>query len=216
MNFEAARTQMILQQVRAWEVLNDRVLDVFARVPRELFVPDAYRELAFADVEIPLGHGQAMMTPKVEGRLLQALDLNSLSSVLEIGTGSGFLTACLAALAERVVSLEIFEDLATRARERLASRRIGNVEVKTQDAFTLAAPEQFDAIAVTGSVPRWNEQFVEMLRPGGRLFIVVGRPPVMEARVITRHARGEWTQEDLFETLLSPLLNAEQVEPFSL
>jgi protein-L-isoaspartate(D-aspartate) O-methyltransferase len=216
MNFEAARTQMIRQQVRAWEVLNDRVLDVLADVPRELFVPEPYHDLAFADTEIPLGHGQAMMAPKVEGRLLQALDLAPVDAVLEIGTGSGFLTACLAQLANTVVSVEIFEDLARHARERLATRRVENIEIRVEDAFTLSYTEQFDAIAVTGSVPRVREQFIDMLRPGGRLFIVVGRAPVMEARVITRHMRGEWTEEGLFETLLSPLVNAEEFEPFSL
>lgn len=216
MNFEAARTQMILQQVRAWEVLDDRVLDVLARVPRELYVPEAYRELAFADTEIPLGHGQTMMTPKVEGRVLQALDLGPVDSVLEIGTGSGFLTACLAELAGRVLSLEIFDDLAARAREELAARRVTNVEVLTQDAFAFSTSEQFDAIVVTGSLPQWHQEFFELLRPGGRLAIVIGRPPVMESQVITRRGRSDWAREELFETVLGPLINAQQVEPFSL
>jgi protein-L-isoaspartate(D-aspartate) O-methyltransferase len=216
MNFESARSQMIRQQVRTWEVLNGRVLDVLANVPREFFVPKQYRDLAFADIEIPLGHGQVMMTPKVEGRLLQALDIAPIDSVLEVGSGSGFLTACLAALADTVVSVEILPDLADTARQKISERRIENVELNAQDAMSLSYSEAFDAIAVTGSVPQLTEHFINMLKPEGKLFIVVGRAPVMEARLVTRRAAGEWTEESLFETVLTPLVNAGQPEPFSL
>lgn len=216
MNLEAARAQMLGQQIRAWEVLDDRVLGALGRIPRESFVPDAYRELAFADLEIPLAHDQQMMMPKVEGRLLQALRLEPSDDVLEIGTGSGFLTACLADLANSVVSVDIYADFTRSANARIEQLNAGNVEFRTEDALKLGQQEQFDAIAVTGSVPELDEHFIRMLRPGGRLFIVVGRAPVMEARVVTMHERGEYAQESLFEFVITPLVNIEQPEPFVL
>jgi protein-L-isoaspartate(D-aspartate) O-methyltransferase len=216
MNVETARAQMLKQQIRAWEVLDGRVLAVLSETPREHFVPEDYRELAFADTEIPLAHQQKMMAPKVEGRLLQALAIDSTDEVLEIGTGSGYLTACLARLGGHVMSVDIFSDLTAGAGERLAAHGVGNVNLDTADALTLEYENRFDAIAVTGSVPQLTEHFVHMLRPQGRLFIVVGRAPIMEARLIRMHSDGGWTQESLFETLLDPLINAEQPEPFVL
>lgn len=207
---------MLGQQIRAWEVLDDRVLGALGRIPRESFVPDAYRELAFADLEIPLAHDQQMMMPKLEGRLLQALRLEPSDDVLEIGTGSGFLTACLADLANSVVSVDIYADFTRSASARIEQLNVGNVEFRTEDALNLGQQEQFDAIAVTGSVPELDEHFIHMLRPGGRLFIVVGRAPVMEARVVTMHERGEYAQESLFEFVITPLVNMEQPEPFVL
>ena len=214
MNVERARIQMLGQQVRAWEVLDDRVLDVLGRVPREYFVPAAYREVAFADTAIPLGHGYAMMPPKMEGRLLQALQLGPLDRVLEIGTGSGFLTACLAELAGTVVSVEINPDFSHQAGERLAQQAIDNVELITGDALILELSGSFDAIALTGSVPDLDDRWTAMLNPGGRLFAAVGRAPLMEALLITRHASGATAREVLFETELAPLENAEQTAPF--
>jgi protein-L-isoaspartate(D-aspartate) O-methyltransferase len=216
MNLEEARAQMLGQQIRAWEVLDDRVLGALGQIRRESFVPDGYRELAFADLDIPLAHGQQMMTPKVEGRLLQALRLEPSDDVLEIGTGTGFLTACLARLANSVVSVDIYEDFSREAKAKLGQLDAGNVELRTQDALTMGHQEQFDAIAVTGSVPELDDHFIRMLRPGGRLFIVVGREPVMEARVVTMHERGEFAQESLFESVITPLVNAERPEPFVL
>ena len=216
MNLEEARAQMLGQQIRAWEVLDDRVLGALGQIPRESFVPDAYRELAFADLEIPLAHGQQMMTPKVEGRLLQALCLEPSDAVLEIGTGSGFLTACLARLANSVVSVDIYEDFSRDARAKVGQLEARNVEFRTGDALTMGHQEQFDAIAVTGSVPEPDDHFIRMLRPGGRLFIIVGREPVMEARVVTMHQRSEFAQESLFESVITPLVNAERPEPFVL
>lgn len=207
---------MLKQQVRAWEVLDDRVLVTLRDTPREQFVPERYRELAFADTEIPLAHKQKMMSPKIEGRLLQTLQLEPSDEVLEVGTGSGYMTACLARLAGRVTSVDIFPDFVTAAGERLAADNIGNVELRTADALALQLDRQFDAIAVTGSVPQLNEHFVRMLRPQGRLFIVVGRAPIMEARLIQMQAGGQWTERSLFETLLDPLINSEQPEPFVL
>ncbi len=214
MKVEQARTQMLGQQIRAWEVLDDRVLDLLARMRREHFVAEAYRDLAFADIAIPLGHGQAMMPPMLEGRLLQALQLSPLDRVLEIGTGSGFLTACLAELAVSVVSVEIHPELSNQAAERLAEQGIKNVELITGDALSLELSGSFDAIAFTGSVPRLDDRWVAMLNPGGRLFAIVGRAPVMEALLITRQAAGSASREVLFETVLAPLQHAEQPAPF--
>jgi len=215
MDIETARQQMLGQQLRAWDVLDERVLATLRETPREHFVPAAFRDLAFADMEIPLGHGQVMMAPKIEGRLLQALDLEPTDRVLEVGTGSGYLTACLARLADRVQSVDYYSDFVEAARPKLAQLSI-DADVQTADAMTLTYSGEFDAIAVTGSVPELDEHFIRMLRPGGRLFIVVGRLPVMEARLIRMHANQRWSEESLFETVLTPLINAERPEPFVL
>jgi protein-L-isoaspartate(D-aspartate) O-methyltransferase len=216
MNFEVARTQMLGQQLRAWDVLNDRVLRAFAETPRENFVPREYRDLAFADAEIPLSHGQSMLAPKVEGRILQALEVEPIDDVLVVGTGSGYLTACLARLAKHVTSVDIFPDLIAAAQPRIAACGIRNVELETADALTLSYRARFDAIAVTASVPKLDRHFIEMLRPQGRLFIVVGREPVMEAELVALQPDGKTAAESLFETVLTPLINAERPEPFVL
>ena len=216
MNFEVARTQMLSQQLRAWEVLDERVLRAFAETPREDFVPRDYRDLAFADIEVPLGHGQTMLAPKVEGRILQALQVEPIDDVLVVGTGSGYLAACLARLSKRVTSVDIFPDFGTIAAPKLAACGVHNVELKTADASTLSYHAQFDAIAVTASVSTLDDRLVAMLRPQGRLFIVVGREPAMEAQLITLQPNGTTTINGLFETVLSPLINAERPEPFVL
>lgn len=216
MNLEYARKQMLRQQIRAWEVLDDRVLQVMGAVPREQFVPATYHDVAFADFEIPIGHEQAMMAPKVEGRLLQSLQIERADRVLEIGTGSGFLTACLAQLADAVLSVDIYPDFVDSAKQKLERHGIGNVELRAADGLALEAESEFDAIAVTGSVPELNEHFIQMLRPGGRLFIVTGRRPVMEAQLISLHAVNDWSRQSLFETVLTPLVNAESPGPFVL
>ena len=207
---------MLGQQLRAWDVHDQRVLDVVRNVGRERFVPPAYRDLAFADTEIPLAHGQRMMTPSVEGRLLQSLQLDASDSVLEVGTGSGFVTACIAGLAARVVSVDIFPDFTAEAERKLQRAKIGNVELRTADAVALDWEEKFDAIAVTGSVPDLDERFTRLLRPGGRLFVVAGRSPVMAALRVTAGRDGATTEESLFETVVTPLINAESPEPFVL
>ena len=216
MNLEAARAQMLGQQIRAWEVLDDRVLHALEQTPREHFVPEDYRGLAFADTEIPLAHGQAMLAPKIEGRLLQALQIEPIDEVLEVGTGTGFLTACLGRLARQVQSVDIFPDFVDSARAKLAAVGCGNVELSTADALQLELPVRFDAIAVTASVPVLDDTFVRMLKPRGRLFVVVGREPIMEARLITLQPSGDTTSQSLFETVLTPLINAERPEPFVL
>jgi protein-L-isoaspartate(D-aspartate) O-methyltransferase len=216
MNFELARAQMLGQQIRAWDVLDDRVLQALGELPREAFVPEPLRELAFADIEIPLEHGQCMMAPKVEGRLLQALDLAPIDEVLEVGTGSGFLTACLARLGGRVTSIDLFEEFTTKAAAILQHHGIENIALETADAWSLTGSERFDAIAITGSMPLLPEQFIRLLRPEGRLFAIVGRAPAMEARLVTVNARGDWTEQSLFETVITPLIGGPATEPFIL
>jgi protein-L-isoaspartate(D-aspartate) O-methyltransferase len=214
MNVEIARRQMIEQQVRAWAVLDQRVLGVLAQVRRELFVPEPFRELAFADTQIPIGHGQLMLAPKVEGRFLQALELDPADDVLEIGTGSGFFAACLARLGSTVRSVEIFADLCEFARENLRASGVSGVQIEMQDAMTLGDSRRYDAIAVTGSLPIYDRRFERALEIGGRLAVVVGESPVMEARLIRRASETQWVQESLFETVIEPLLNAPQPPRF--
>jgi protein-L-isoaspartate(D-aspartate) O-methyltransferase len=211
---DAARRQMIDQQVRAWEVLDDRVLAALAGVRREDFVPEGYREVAFADTAIPLAHGQHMLPPKVEGRILQALALQPDDEVLEIGTGSGFFAACLARLVRRVRSIEIYPDLAQGAVRALAAATVTNVTVETGDALQIGDSDRYDAIAVTGSLPVYDDRFERALKIGGRLFVVVGQAPVMEARLITRTGQDDWAADTLFETVIDPLINATQPPGF--
>ncbi len=214
MNFDSARVQMVEQQVRAWDVLDEKVLDTLTQVPREHFVPEAYRELAFADTAIDLGHGENMMTPQQEGRLLQALELRNSDNVLEIGTGSGFLTACLARLGGRVRSMEIHEDFCIRAREKLTALGVDNVNVDCADAMNLAQRNRYDAVALTGSIPNLDPRFQDALKIGGRLFAVVGEAPVMEALLITRVTEDEWLRQALFETVVPPLKNVPEITHF--
>jgi protein-L-isoaspartate(D-aspartate) O-methyltransferase len=214
-DFETARFNMVAQQIRPWEVIDDRVLGVFETVPRERFVDPEYLGLAFADVAVPIGEGQTMMKPVQEGRMLQALNVQPGESVLEIGTGSGFGTACLAKLGGTVTSYEIHEALSGKARERLDAVKAKNVELVVGDALQASlAPETFDVIAVTGSLPVYPQDLEPLLKPGGRLFVVVGEAPAMEAMLVTRNAEGDIWKELLFETVLPPLENAPQADHF--
>jgi protein-L-isoaspartate(D-aspartate) O-methyltransferase len=208
---------MIHQQVRAWDVLDERVLEVLGRVPRERFVPEAYHELAFADTAIPLSHGEKMLAPKIAGRILQALQVGRDESALEIGTGSGFLTACLAMQAGAIRSVEIHPDLAQAARSRIASLGLGQAEIASGDAFVPAVvgSGSYDVIVLTGSLPCYDPRFERRLAIGGRLFVVVGELPVMEARLVRRTGESEWTAESLFETVLPALHGAPRHEPFT-
>jgi protein-L-isoaspartate(D-aspartate) O-methyltransferase len=210
-----AREQMVAQQIRAWDVLDERILNLFRELTREQFVPAAYRDLAYADTDIPLGHGQHMLAPKVVGRILQALKVQPHEQVMEVGTGSGFLSACLALQGAAVHSVEIFADLAEQARRNLAAAGIAKVQVVTGDALgMLAGPARFDAIVVTASLPVYDSRFEAQLKPGGRLFVVVGEGAAMDARLITIEASGQRRQESLFETVLDPLVNALRIEHF--
>lgn len=214
MNIEFARQQMIEQQVNTWDVFDERVLSVMREVKRERFTPSAWEGLAFADAAIPLGHDQSMLPPKLHGRILQALQIGTEDVALEIGTGSGYLTACLGRLAARVRSMEIFADLAERARAQLLTSVANNVAVETADGMQLDEQSGYDVIAVTGSLPVYDERFQRALRPGGRLFVVVGQAPVMEAWKITRVGEREWQRESLFETVIEPLINAPRPPAF--
>jgi protein-L-isoaspartate(D-aspartate) O-methyltransferase len=214
MNIETARTQMIEQQVRAGDVLDPDVLRVLAGMRRELFVPAAYRALAFADTAIPIGHGQYMMTPQVEGQALQALAIGPADRILEIGTGSGFLTGCLAALGGVVTSLEIFADLADAARRALHAAGVKDSQLLTSDAFDWHPNEKFSRILLTGSLPVYDSRFEEWLEPGGRIFAVVGTAPVMEALLVSSEPSGRIRRDSLFETQLGPLINARQPGQF--
>jgi protein-L-isoaspartate(D-aspartate) O-methyltransferase len=214
MRTEEAREQMIEQQVRAWEVLDERVLATLRLVPREHFVSPRYRFLAFADVEIPLPHAQHMLRPSVAGRLLQALELSGSERVLEVGTGSGFVTACLAATSREVHSVEIFADIAELARANLAEVKVANAQVVNEDALVLVAGTRYEAIALTASLPLYDERWQRQLAIGGRLFVIVGEPPIMEARLVRRLDEESWTSVSLFETIIDPLRNAKRREEF--
>jgi len=210
MNFDRARFNMVEQQVRPWEVLDARVLELLESVHREDFVPVRFRKLAFADLAIPLPQGQVMMRPKIEGRMLQAIELKDDETVLEVGTGSGFITACLAGLARHVVSVELYEELHLEAQTRLQDKHMDNIELFVGDVMNGWQPEQaHDVVVVTGSVPEIPEAFKGWVNPGGRLFVVTGDSPAMEARLLTRVGVTDWREESLFETDLPRLENAE-------
>lgn len=209
MNFDRARQNMVEQQVRPWEVLDTHVLDILESVQREDFVPVKYRKLAFADLNIPLDRNQFMMKPVIEGRMLQSLELRPDETVLEIGTGSGFITACLARLARQVVSVEIFEDLSALAAKAIREKELKNVELFAGDALADWQPDMaHDVVVVTGSAETVPEHFRGWVNPGGRLFMVTGESPAMTARLLTRLNVSDWREESLFETDLPRLVNA--------
>jgi protein-L-isoaspartate(D-aspartate) O-methyltransferase len=215
MSSEQQREQMVQQQVRTTAVLDERVLDVLRRVPREQFVPAEHRYLAYADTEIPLPHGQHMLRPSLVGQMLQALELVGTERVLEIGTGTGFITACLAASAASVRSLELFADLADLARANLAALQLRNVEIVVGDANELDDATRYDAIAVTASLPRYPDRLERLLRPGGRMFAVVGEAPVMEALLVRCVSERAYAREPLFETVIDPMINARRPPVFT-
>ncbi|OOG49433.1 protein-L-isoaspartate O-methyltransferase [Rhodanobacter sp. C01] len=210
MNFEQARLNMVENQVRPWEVLDARVLDVLSQVRREDFVDAAHRQLAFADLCLPLGHGEVMMKPVVEGRVLQALELLPTDRVLEIGTGSGFLTACMATLSAQVISIDIHADFTAAATQRLHAASIGNTTLITGEAVNAWQPDGlFDALVVTGAVSEIPSRWLTWLKPGGRALIVHGQSPVQQATLLTHEGAGRYREEVLFETDLPYLTHAE-------
>lgn len=215
MNIDYARLQMVNQQVRGWNVYDEDVLETLRTLPREDFVPAAYQSMAFADIAIPIGHGESMMTPTMEGRLLQALGVRSNERVLEIGTGSGFMTACLARLAAHVTSVDIHEDFIGLVPAKLEAAGIDNVELRHMDATRELPEGRFNAIAVTGSIQTFDPRLVEALDDGGRLFAVVGDAPAMEAKLIERKSEHDWETVSLFETDLKPLVHGAQPVEFS-
>jgi len=215
MDLEYARHNMIVQQIRPWNVADDDVLEVLEQMPREDFVPERYRHLAFADTQIPIGHDQRMMEPKMEGRVLQALQVGPGDQVLEVGTGSGYLTACLSWLSGEVMSIDIFEDFTLAAGHKLQAQGIDNAYLLTGDA--MAAPtagRPFDVIAVTGALPLSTAHFESQLKVGGRLFQVVGEGESAQAMLVTRVSDNVFRRDNLFETSLAPLLNANRPTGF--
>jgi protein-L-isoaspartate(D-aspartate) O-methyltransferase len=215
MDVEQARYNMIESQIRTWEVLDQRVLDTLFSVKREQYVPEKWRPLAFVDTEIPLGQGEVMLAPKLEARMLQELTLKPSDRVLEVGTGSGYMTALLAALAGHVYSVELRVDLSEAAGVKLAAHGVRNVTLEVGDAgrgWSRHAP--YDAILLTGSVPLLPRDFEKQLRPQGRLLAVVGSPPVMTAHLVTNITDGACNDIGLFETCIAPLRNVPQPERF--
>ncbi|MDI3513553.1 MAG: protein-L-isoaspartate(D-aspartate) O-methyltransferase [Rhodocyclaceae bacterium] len=216
MNFEKARFNMVEQQIRPWEVLDQDVLDLLMTVKREEFVPAAYRELAFTEVEIPIGCGQVMLKPVIEGKVLQALRLAKSDSVLEVGTGSGYFAALLAARAEWVRTIEIECELVKLAGANLARNGVENVVVVQGDGIGgWAERAPYDVIVVSGGLPFVPQALLEQLKVGGRLFAFVGEAPVMKARLVTCEGEGRFRTEDIFETVVPMLKNAPQRDAFS-
>ena len=215
MNYEQARFNMIEQQIRTWEVLDPAVLDLLHEVKREDFVPPEHRALAFADLEVPIGHGESMMQPKVEARLLQELAPRPDEIVYEVGTGSGYLTALLARRARHVTSAEIHPDIKARAAANLAAAGVRNVTLLEGDsAARTLADATYDIIVITGSTPVLPGAFLERLAPGGRLVAVLGDAPVMKATLVSQPVAGSFRNVELFETMLKPLVNAPQPSRF--
>ena len=202
---ETAKFNMIEQQIRPWEVLDNQVLTTLDQIDRENFVRETYKGLAYADCQIPLGHGVSMLPPTIEGRMLQALLIKAEDEVLEVGSGCGYVTACLAHLAQRVSSFDSNSDIIDFAKTNVANCGQDNVDFEHRDLAQIDAIEAFDVIAVTGSLPSVPENLKQALKTGGRLFVIVGSSPVMQALLITRIGATEWTTQSLFETDLPRL-----------
>ena len=211
MDFEKARFNMVEQQVRPWDVLNPRVLDVISDIPREMFTPDEYKNLAYVDTRIPLGsfndHPCMMANPNIQGRIFQELDIQEDDLILEIGTGSGYLTACLARLGRHVDTVDINEALTEMATKNLQKLHINNVNLTTGDAAKgWDQKRNYDVIAITAAMPGIPVSYKNLLKIGGRMFVVTGDAPAMTAHLVTRTAKNKWTTEDLFETSIEPMI----------
>lgn len=215
MDMDLARYNMIEQQIRPWDVLDPVVLEVIAETPRERFVPKPYMHMAFADTQIPLPHGQRMLEPKMEGRILQSLQIQPTDTILEIGTGSGFLTACLAKLGKEVTSVDIFPEFCQQAQQQVAGLGLENIAFEVGDASKgWATDKRFDVIVISVSLPMLNTAFQQTLALNGRQFVVVGDKLLMEALLIRRVGEQEWDTESLFETNIPAMLNAEKPPAF--
>ncbi len=216
MDMEQARFNMIEQQIRPCAVLDDTVLQTMASIPRDLFAPEGMASLAYADIEVPLAHGEAMMFPRIEGRMLQELEIGIDDECLEVGTGSGYVTACMANMSHHVDSIDIHSDFIEAAEKKLAMVNISNVNLENKNALTdLNGSKKYDVIAVTGSVHEYMPLFEGLLNPGGRLFIVVGEKQVANGMKVERSMDGHFVRTSLFETELKPLVGAEDKPSFS-
>ena len=215
MNTDLARRQMIEQQIRTWDVFDAKALNAFAGIPRDQFVPENCRAAAYADAEIPLPHQQCMLRPSIVGRMIQALDIQAGDDVLEIGTGTGYLTACLAQVARHVTSIELFADFVALAKENLAEIEVENVSIQCMDAMEELPAGQFDVIAISGSVAELGQRFTSALKPGGRLFVVVGDSPAKTATLVKRGMAKEFESIELFETDIPALLTTRKPDAFS-
>lgn len=215
MNFEQARFNMVEQQIRPWEVLDQDVLDLLMNVKREEFVPAAYKNLAFSEIEIPIGQGQVMLKPVIEGKILQALQLKRSETVLEIGAGSGYFAALLGACSDWVRTIEIEPALVSLASDNLSRYGVENVLVEAGDgAQGWAERGPYDVIVVSGGMPMVPPAMLQQLKPGGRLFAFVGEAPIMKGRLITQVAEGRFSTEDVFETMVPAIRNAQRNDSF--
>ena len=215
MDLEQARSNMIEQQIRPWDVLDMDVLGLLSEIHREDFIPEDYRELAFTDMRIVIGHEQTTMTPKVEARLLQSLKLTADDSVLEIGTGCGYLTALMAKSAKHVKSIDIYPDFITAASDKLIKTGLTNIELDSADAYDLLEkPEKYDVVVLTASLPGMDDRFLNLLNENGRMFVIVGESPAMEACILTKQGDSYSKQESIFETDLPALIGTPQKEKF--
>lgn len=216
LNFDLARHNMLLQQVRPWLVINEHVLNAMEQIPRENFVPDAYRNVSYADIEIPLPHNEHMLFPRIEGRMLEAVEINSNERALLIGAGSGYLAALMGKLASSVTAIEINPDLASLAKENIDKLSLSNISIKEADASQPIEDNRgFDVIILSGSIPEFTQHFLDSLRVGGRLFAVIGTSDAMTATLVTRISAADWQQRELFDTVLSPLHNFTSTPPFT-
>lgn len=215
MNIDQARFNMIEQQVRPWDVLDHNVLKVMTEIPRESFVPAQYADLAFSDVEIPLGHDQVILQPRLEGRIMQSLDIKPDDRILEIGTGCGYMTACLSRLGDSVVTVDSIEEFSTQAKKNIAAQNISNVSFRVGDAaqgWDQDGP--FDVVAITGSMPKLPKSLKSVMHKHGRLFVVEGVEPVMHAKLITRTTKNDFQEEILFESSIPALQGTSKEEEF--
>ncbi len=216
MDMQQARFNMIEQQIRPCEVLDDTVLQTMASIPRDLFAPESMASLAYADIEVPLDHGEAMMFPRIEGRMLQELEISIDDECLEIGTGSGYVTACMANMSQHVDSIDIHADFIASAEKKLAMVNISNTTLEAKDALTdLSKVKKYDVIAVTASLPEYIPLFESLLKPGGRLFVVVGENQVAHAMKVEHTLDGHFIRTSLFETKLKPLVGTEKKSSFT-
>ena len=216
MDIKQARKNVIEQQIRPWGGLNVRANQALSDIPRENFVPEEYLSLVFADIEIPLVGGAKMFSPKIEGRILDSLDIQGHETVLEIGTGSGYFTSVLAKLSQSVVTMELDEQLSELAQNKVKELNLNNITFIKDDALTYNFDnEQYDTIVIGCSLPNKNENFLRLLKPSGKLFMVVGAINQMQATLVQRTNENEWQSKSMFETHLDYMKGTEPSVKFA-